>query len=239
MFRLNPTRSERARQVRIRQEARYLKYWLLKVRAAGFVLALALALAAHQARADASTGLADDPKDMSYQSTTTTTTTTDVMSMSSPFLPLPSWSRFEKMPPLPDQLKPLGKKPAEPVPLATTPVILRKDPGEQTPSVFIPKPKDIPVVNNNPTLIAVSPFLQWVKDHPKDATAQARKEAAIYNPQAPVAGANAPNSEGGSGSPYWMPPLVDSGDTTAPASSSSTTTGNGGSAAIYSTPQRN
>jgi hypothetical protein len=233
MFHLNPTRSERARQARIRQEARYLKYWILKVRAAGLILALAMFAAPDDARADAATGLADDPKDMSSSSTTT-----EVMTMSSPFLPLPGWSKFEKMPPLPDQLTPLGKKTVAPA--AVTPVIARKDPGESTPAVFVPKPKDVPVVNNNPTLMAVSPFLQWIQAHPKDAGAQARKQAEVYNAAPPAAASGtAPAAAAGSDSPYWMPPLIDSGDTAPLGGSSSTTTGSGGSAAIYSTPQRN
>jgi len=234
MHHLNPTRSEQARQTRLRQEARCLKYWILKVRAARFVLALALFLAVPAARADDGTGLPEDPKDAS-------STHNEVMTMSSPFLPLPGWSRFEKMPPLPEQLTPLGKK--APVVAEVTPVVPRKDPGEVAPAVSIPKPKEIPVVNPNPTLVAVSPFLEWIKDHPAQAAEQARKEASAYNPApnppAPAtSSASATAGTGSSRSPYWMPPLIDSSDTTAPPSSTSTTT-TGSSAAIYSTPQKN
>jgi hypothetical protein len=121
------------------------------------------------------------------------------------------------MPPLPDQLTPNGKKTVAVA--EVTPVIPRKDPGEVTPPVYIPKPKNVPVVADSP-LVAVSPFLEWIKDHPTEATEQARKAAAAYNPAPSTAAASAPAT---------APP--------APSSSSTTTTGS--SAAIYSTPQKN
>jgi hypothetical protein len=75
----------------------------------------------------------------------------------------------------------------------------------------------------DPALVAVSPFLQWIKEHPQEAAVAARKESGNYS---------APPSNVGPAitDPYWMPPMIDSTDGAPPAV--------GGSAAIYSTPQK-
>jgi hypothetical protein len=146
------------------------------------------------------------------------------------FLPLPSWSHLVSLPPLPDVLKPMGKRPAvaanpepAPAPLAppreTTPVSVVTTTGGSNPK---PTP---PANNNSPTLIAVSPFLQWIQANPQAAAAEARQEANGYHaPTGSAAGSPGPDV------PYWLPPMIDS---TGASSQSS-----GGSAAIYSTPQR-
>ena len=228
MFGMKSRRSDTVRQLRLRKiEARRLKYWKLKIKAAGLVLCL---LSGGLAHADESTGLPlDDPKDLHAYSTTTRITR---INYAQPFIPMPQWAqaRFDKMPPLPDQLKPMGKKPAPAVTAAPTPA---PNAAPVTPMVVTAgKPKTADV---NPTLIAVSPFLQWIKDHPKDAAAEAQKQASSYRAPAGSSG-----NGGSSDDPYWMPPLDSSDNSSGPStensSASSTVTH---SAAIYSSPQRN
>jgi hypothetical protein len=156
--------------------------------------------------ADENSGLpANDPKEMTSVSEFE----------SSPFLPLPAWSNFTHMPSTPDFLLPMGKNVMKVV--AVTPPPKPPPPPVETPRPAPPPPEP-------PALVAVSPFLQWIKDHP-DAAAEAHKQAAAYQAPPQPPGAAAP----GTADPYWMPPL-DSGG------SGSITTGS--SAAIYSTPQR-
>jgi hypothetical protein len=158
------------------------------------------------------------------------------------FLPLPPWARGVVMPPLPATLRPMGGKVAvlttPPVP-APPPLAPPKDSEPST--VIVAKPTPVtpaPAPASNPALIAVSPFLEWIKANPQAAAEQARQQAGAYqapgDASAPAAGAN-PASPAGAASaappPYWMPPLIDS----APFGTGNTT---GSSAAIYSTPQR-
>ena len=162
------------------------------------------------------------------------------------FLPMPSWARGVVMPPLPDKLKPMGGK----VAVLTTPPVAAPQPLAPPkefapptvivarPTILTPAPAAAP---QNPALIAVSPFLDWIKANPQAAAEQARQQANAYqagseaNAAAATPGANiAPNNTGSApviapASPYWMPPLIDS----APFGASS----GGSSAAIYSTPQ--
>jgi hypothetical protein len=88
-------------------------------------------------------------------------------------------------------------------------------------------PRPAPPPPEPPALVAVSPFLEWIKDHPGNAATDAQKQAAAY--QSPAVPPNAPAPAAPGSDPYWMPPLGESG-------SGSITTGSG--AAIYSTPQR-
>ena len=143
----------------------------------------------------------------------------------SAFLSLPAWSSYTKMPPLPDQLKPLGRKPL--IVSTRSPSPASATPSPAVAAAVAPAPQHPHVSDSNPTLIAVSPFLEWIKDHPTQAAAQAHKEADAYraNP-APATTANA--------SPYWMPPIDETPETTV----AQPTTTTGSSAAIYSTPQR-
>jgi hypothetical protein len=205
--------------------------------------------ALHSARADDLTGLAqDDEKDLLPPSS--------AQAPSGPcynpgFVPMPSWARGVVLPPLPEVLKPMGKKPVlttPPVP-ATTPLAPPKDSG--TPTVVVAKPTVVPQPAPNPALIAVSPFLDWIKANPQAAAEQARQQAGAYqaaDPTGATTPAPAPNTASNNNTapnnsaaaplvvtpaPYWMPPLID----TAPFTS---TSGNisGSGAAIYSTPQR-
>lgn len=150
------------------------------------------------------------------------------------FVPLPSWCRLSAMPPLPDQLKPMGKKTevaTNPTPPPLAP------PKETTPPASTQeatvKAKTPPAApEQSPALVAVSPFLQWVKTNPQAAAAQAREQANSYHVP-PAGDAGSPGANGGPTGitdPYWLPPLIDSPDIV-PGSG-------GGSAAIYSTPQR-
>ncbi len=156
------------------------------------------------------------------------------------FLPMPYWARGVVMSPLPDVLTPMGKKAV----LTTPPVAASQPlapPKDSPATVIVAKPTVVaPVPAQNPALIAVSPFLDWIKANPQAAAEQARQQASTYQAgaAAPAAGTSAPTSNTSSGpivttpAPYWMPPLIDS----APFTSGGTTTGS--SAAIYSTPQR-
>jgi hypothetical protein len=197
---------------RRRMEDRY--GWDKEFLATGIILVLIL-VSFGLAHADDATGLPqDDPKDVSSQQAEAAPCTTGEF-----FLPIPSWSRFVKMPPLPEQLTPMGKSPvvAKPAPAAV---------AETKPDAApLPKPAakpKAPASTDDPALIAVSPFLQWVKDHPQEAATQARKQADDDSAGPPIV-VN-PGVD-----PYWMPPMID-GTTPAPPVT--------GSAAIYSTPQR-
>jgi hypothetical protein len=204
------------------------------------LLLLVSLIAAKSARADDFTGMShDDAKELLppvQEAPPAPPPSYDVG-----FLPLPSWARGVVMPPLPDTLKPMGGK----VAVLTTPPVAApslappKDSAPATvivakPTVVTPAPAP---AQQNPALIAVSPFLDWIKANPQAAAEQARQQAGAYQAGSEATGAVAPNSSTPSGpivvqpaAPYWMPPLIDS----APFGASS----GGSSAAIYSTPQR-
>ena len=169
------------------------------------------------------------------------------------FLPLPSWSRVAALSPLPDQLKPLGKvavlvtpPTAAPAPLAPS---KETPPASPAPAVAASKEKTSPApAETSPALIAVSPFLQWIKANPQAAAEQARQQAGAYSAvdpsgaivAAPTPNANAaPNNSGtvpvvvAPPAPYWMPPLIDAAPIVSNPGNIS-----GSGAAIYSTPQR-
>ncbi len=199
--------------------------------------------------ADDLTGMAqDDPKDL-YPAPAPQSSY--VPNYNSGFLPLPSWARGVVMPPLPDVLKPMGKKAVlttPPVP-APQPLAPPKDPATTTVTVGKPivvTPTPAPAPAPNPALIAVSPFLDWIKANPQAAAEQARQQASSYqavgdaNAAASTGTTTVPNpapANGGNApvvappAPYWMPPLID----TATFGTGTTT---GSSAAIYTTPQR-
>jgi hypothetical protein len=167
------------------------------------------------------------------------------------FLPLPSWARGAAMPPLPQALKPMGKK----IVVLTTPPVAAPQPlapprEPAISTVIVAKPTPVtpgPAAAATPALIAVSPFLEWIKANPEAAAEQARQQASTYvagsdaNAAAPTTKANAaPNNNGNApgvataptAPPYWLPPLID----TAPFGAG--VSNGGSSAAIYSTPQR-
>jgi hypothetical protein len=206
---------------RRRMEARY--GWDHEFAAIGAILLLVLISIGFAHGDDASGPLPQDPKEMAPAPQQIPVCYTDQY-----FLPMPAWSRFTSMPVLPEQLQPMGHGEIKhkPSPAAV---------AETKPDVP-PMPKKLPQVGplassatpapepaNKPELEAISPFLQWVHDHPQEAAAQARQQAASYNAAAPTGATPA-------GNPYWMPPMLDD----APAAAAS---GNG-SAAIYSTPQK-
>jgi hypothetical protein len=188
----------------------------------------------NSARADDLTGMAqDDPKELLPPSAPTS---------SGPcynpgFLPMPSWARGEVMPPLPDVLTPMGKKAVLTTPPVPASASLAPPKDEEKPTVVVARPTVVtPAPAPNPALIAVSPFLDWIKANPQAAAEQAAVDA--NGATATTSASNsAPASNGAPVvapvAPYWMPPLID----TAPFTSNS---GNvsGSSAAIYSTPQR-
>jgi hypothetical protein len=203
---------------RRRMENRY--GWDKEFVAVGVILTM-LFLSLILIRAD--DGSLPDPKEMGEAPAPCTTDFT--------FLPLPAWASA-KMPPLPEQLKPMGHEPvlAKPSPAAVAETKPDLPPmPKKLPQVYplASSKEPAPAASDSPVLMAVSPFLEWIKDHPQEAAAAARKEADTYSagpgPAGPAPGA----------SPYWMPPMIDS-------DSGTTTSGNsgGGSAAIYSTPQR-
>ncbi len=154
------------------------------------------------------------------------------------FVPMPAWARGVILPPLPVELKPMGGKtriagpPPTPPPLAPPKDVVTTT-ASSTPNTT---PAKAAPADNNPAMIAVSPFLQWIKTNPQAAT-QARQQAEAYHAGAPAGGnpvnGGAPQSpgQGNAQDPYWLPPLIDSADfgPTPPVS---------GSAAVYSTPQR-
>jgi hypothetical protein len=153
------------------------------------------------------------------------------------FLPLPSWARGVVMPPLPDVLKPMGKKAVLTTPPTPAQAPLAPPKDEEKPTVVVAKPTVVAPAPASPALIAVSPFLDWIKANPQAAAEQAHQQAAAEaNAASGAAPSSVPNGNGTAPAvvapaPYWMPPLID----TAPFG-----TGNvsGSGAAIYSTPQR-
>jgi hypothetical protein len=187
--------------------------WDKEFMATGIILVLVLVSIGLARAGGEDTGLPqDDPKDLSSQQAQPAPCDPQEY-----FLPMPGWSHFVKMPPLPGTLTPMGKSPtiAKPQPAAV---------AETKPDAApMPKPavKAKPAPAQTPDFVAVSPFLQWVKDHPQEAAAQAQKQAGTYNAIAPAAPIGV--------DPYWMPPMIDNGNSTGPVT---------GSAAIYSTPQR-
>lgn len=191
--------------------------WDKEFKAAGAIL-LFLILTLAFARAGDDTGLpGDDPKDVG-PANSEASTTSSTNCVSDMFVPIPAWSRFVKMPPLPEVLTPMGKSPtlSKPRPAA----LAETKPDGAPPPKPAPKPQ---APKPDPDLVAISPFLQWVKDHP-DAAAQARKQAAADAP--PVS--PTPVNPAAGGDPYWMPPMIDG---------SGTDDLQGGSA-TYSRPQR-
>jgi hypothetical protein len=188
------------------------------------LLALVTALGPSLLRGDDLTGLSqNDAKDlMPAQSPAAPCQRTGATL----FAPLPSWARSVIMPPLPYQLTPMGRKPvvatASPAPTPLAP------PPETAPAATADataKPKPAPTETTSPTLMAVSPFLQWVKSNPQAAAAQARQQASSYK-----AAPGSATEANGTDDTYWLPPLIDSGDFSAKPVT--------GSAAIYTTPQR-
>ena len=192
-----------------------------------FSLLVLLTFAAKPVCADDLTGMPhDDPKDLlpapAQQAASSPTSDNG-------FLPLPSWARGAVMPPLPQALKPMGKK----VAVLTTPPVAAPQPlappKDSTPAtVIVAKPTPVAPAPpaQTPALIAVSPFLEWIKANPQTAAEQARQQASTYtagsdaNAAAPTTNANAaPNTTGnppGAGAPaapppppYWLPPLID------------------------------
>ncbi len=206
------------------------------------LLSLLLMLPPTPLRGDDLTGLPqDDPKDL-----LTFSAARPQASGVTSFLAMPSWSRVVTMSPLPDQLKPLGKKITVAASPAPAPPALPKEapPAAPAPTATASKEKTSPApAETSPTLIAVSPFLEWIKANPQAAAAEARQQANSYHaPSTSAPGSSSGTaSTGGAGSagsgpsgnmedPYWLPPLLDSADSD-PRSVA-------GSAAIYQTPQR-
>jgi hypothetical protein len=140
---------------------------------------------------------------------------------------MPDWSHFRKMPALPQALTPMGAvaNKARPSPAAvaeTKPDVPPMPKKLPQPGPVAASSEPAPAPKETPELAAISPFLQWIKDHPQEAAAAARKEADAYNASAKAA----PSPD-----PYWMPPMIDENETPAPSTGA-------GSAAIYSTPQK-
>ena len=182
----------------------------------------------------------DDPKDLMPPAPRANTAPTGSLGL---FAPMPAWAHGTTMPALPIELKPMGGKtavagpPPPPPPLAPPkePVTVVSTTASSSPT---PAPqKNSTVTDNNPAMVTVSPFLQWIKNNPQAAALQARQQAAIYHAPTPPEAASANGAArppigapGGSEDPYWLPPLIDSADFgSAPVT---------GSSAIYSTPQR-
>jgi len=199
------------------------------------VIALSLLTLALSPRAcaDDLTGMPqDDPKDLLPTPPTPSQPTCPTGTIQ--FVSMPSWARGVNLGPLPAKLMPMGRDLTAPVKPAPQPLAPPKDgttTASTTPTDTTASPK--PADTNSPTLLAVSPFLQWIKANPQAAAAAARQQARSYgpppSPNAPAspAAANVPSSTDDS---YWLPPLIDS--------SEFGTRTVGGSAAIYSTPQR-
>lgn len=210
-----------------------LRPWRIK---ASFLILLSLFVmfTPNLMRGDDLTGLAkDDPKDLLPAPPVPASQPTG----ESMFAPMPGWTRLGAMPPLPDQLKPMGKKTVVATNTPPPVIVPLAPPKDTTPAVATQdttaKPKTpATATESTPALIAVSPFLQWVKTNPQAAAAQAREQANSYHvPPTPAANGGTGNGPTGvTGDPYWLPPLIDSPDIIPGVV--------GGSAAIYSTPQR-
>ena len=206
------------------------------------IVSVILIVISSRAHGDEATGAPQsDTKEISY-----TSAGPSQPNLAAGFLAMPSWAHGVTMPALPYQLTPMGKKPvgvavtaksavtasATPAPLAPPKETeALASPPESKDTTAKPAPAPEP-----PALIAVSPFLQWIKSNPKAAD-EAREQAAHSTAQAPPSPANGantitagPTANANAQDPYWLPPLIDSADfSTGPV---------GGSAAIYSTPQR-
>jgi hypothetical protein len=156
------------------------------------------------------------------------------------FQPMPGWSHGV-LPALPYQLTPMGKKPVVATASVAKPSLAppadASHPATTDDSTTKAKPSPAP---ENPALMAVSPFLQWIKANPQAAAVQAREQANSYHASSGTEGS--PSGPGASNatistptSPsqnaYWLPPLIDTPTITAGSVG-------GSSAAIYSTPQR-
>jgi len=213
------------------------------------LFAFFLILFSNLSRGDDLTGLPyDDPKDLLPAPPQAITSQT--ASSLGLFAPMPAWAHGVTMPALPAELKPMGGKtavagppppppplapPKEPVTVVTTTASSAPTPATTKNISSVTNASG--VTDNNPAMVTVSPFLQWIKTNPQAAAAQARQQAASYHPPSPTdagpstgAGAIGHGAPGGSEDPYWLPPLIDSADFgPTPVS---------GSAAIYSTPQR-
>jgi len=197
------------------------------------LIALLIVVLSKPADGDDLTGLTqEDPKELGPAQA-------PAQSTDMGFQPLPTWARGAVMPPLPDALKPMGKK----VVVMTTPptpasgASSRETPSAPVVTAAVLKPAPASAPAPSPALVAVSPFLQWIQANPQAAAAQARQQANAYHASSTSnAGSSATvtsptgNTPAGSATdPYWLPPLID----TAPFGAQS-----GGSAAIYETPQR-
>ena len=198
------------------------------------VLSLFALVSSSCARADDLTGLpVDDPKDLSPAPQQQQV----ISQIGSGFVPMPSWARGVVMPPLPDQLKPMGKKSLAASANAPTPAVVQ--PVKQAsivPTTVGPDGATVASKPETPAMVTVSPFLQWIKANPQAAAAQARQQAAVYHAGPGAGGPGSPPITGpGAPAPtsddnYWLPPLIDQS-----IIQNGTT---GGSAAIYSKPQR-
>ncbi len=189
------------------------------------------------ARGDELTGLpVDDPKDLAPAPPVSQQQF--VASNVSAFLPMPIWSKGVIMPPLPDQLKPMGKKSLAASASAPTPAVVQPVRQADIAPTTV-GPDGTAVAGKKPDsekMITVSPFLQWIKANPQAAADEAKQQAAAYHAAPGASGAGSPPSTGpGAPAPtsddnYWLPPLIDQSVLpTGPV---------GGSAAIYSKPQR-
>ena len=187
---------------RRRMEAQY--GWDKEFKAAGIILLLILASLAF-ARADDSTGLpGDDPKDVGPERPEVSTTSC----VSEMFLPIPEWSRFTKMPPLPERADADGRVAGERSQAARRPPWPRRSPmARLRPSPRRSRWRPAP----DPDQVAISPFLQWIKDHPQDAVAagaQGSRDGCAARPRLPRPARSA--AGGAPADPYWMPPMIDS-----------------------------
>jgi len=197
-------------------------------------------------RADDLTGMAqDDAKDLLPPSAQTSS----APCYNPGFLPMPSWARGVVMPPLPAVLTPMGRKVVLTTPPTPAPAPLAPPKDADKSTVVVAKPTVVtPATAPSPNLIAVSPFLDWIKANPQAAAEQARQQAGAYSAvdpsgaivAAPTPNANAaPNNSGtvpvvvAPPAPYWMPPLIDAAPIVSNPGNIS-----GSGAAIYSTPQR-
>jgi hypothetical protein len=196
------------------------------------------------ARADDLTGMAqDDAKDLLPPAAQTPS----VPCYNSGFLPMPSWARGVAMGPMPAVLSPMGKKAVLTTPPTAAPAPLAPPKDEDKPTVVVAKPTVVaPAPAPSPNLIAVSPFLDWIKANPQAAADQARQQAGAYSaadPSGAIVATPAPNAAPNTTTtapvivappaPYWMPPLIDAAPIVSNPGNIS-----GSGAAIYSTPQR-
>jgi hypothetical protein len=196
------------------------------------------------ARADDLTGMAqDDAKDLLPPAAQAPSGPC----YNSGFLPMPSWARGVTMPPLPAVLTPMGRKAVLTTPPVPAPAPLAPPKDEDKPTVVVARPTVVtPAPAPSPNLIAVSPFLDWIRANPQAAADQARQQAGAYSavdPSGAVVAAPTPNAAPNTTTtapvivappaPYWMPPLIDAAPIVSNPGNIS-----GSGAAIYSTPQR-